>query len=354
MAYTTIDNPELYFQTDLFTGNATDNTAYTLDGSENMQPDWIWIKNRTDTEQHRLMDSVRGASKVIKSSGTGAEEDVSNHLKSFDTNGFTLGIDNAVNGNGDSMVAWCWKAGGSASSNSDGSLTVSRSVNTTAGFSILTYTGSGTAGAAGTETIAHGLGVAPKVVIIKQRNEARNWSVGHDGITWLKYLYLDVTNAAAGGSSNNFWNDSAPTSSVVTLIRDSGVNKGTGNYVAYCFAEKQGYSKFGSYTGNDNANGTFVYTGFAPAWVMIKRTNSVNDWIILDTKRNPINPSNERLLANTNGAASTANTMVDFLSNGFKPRSTYGGINGASDNFIYIAFAEAPFVNSNGVPNNAR
>ena len=191
------------------------------------------------------------------------------------------------------------------------------------------------------------------MIIVKSRSHAKDWTVYHSYLGNTKWIELNATTAEQ--SSSNRWNNTSPTSSVFTVATDSSVNASGYTYIAYCFSEIKGYSKFGSYTGNDNANGTFVYTGFAPAWVMIKRTNSVNDWIILDTKRNPINPSNERLLANTNGAASTANTMVDFLSNGFKPRSTYGGINGASDNFIYMAFAESPFVNSAGaVPNNAR
>ena len=350
MSYTNgLDNPQLYFQTKLYTGNGG-TQSITLDGSEDMQVDWCWIICRSAVEGHVLFDSVRGVQKAINSNTTSTEATSSNYLTAFGTDGFSVGSSGLVNANSETYVSWNWKAGGSGSSNSNGSITSSVSASTDAGFSIVSYTGTGS-----NATVGHGLGVAPKMMIFKNRSASQPWCVYHDGLSSSSYsLHLDETSAEQNLSPNPF-NSSAPTSTLINLGGQDMVNKSSDNHIAYCFAEKKGYSKFGSYTGNDNANGTFVYTGFAPAWVMIKRTNSVNDWIILDTKRNPINPSNERLLANTNGAASTANTMVDFLSNGFKPRSTYGGINGASDNFIYMAFAESPFVNSAGaVPNNAR
>ena len=350
MAYTTIDNSELYFQTKLYTGNGS-TQSITLDGSENMQPDWVWVKDRGRSGyNHIANDSVRGVTKYLRPNLTNSEATLSDAITSFDSDGFTLGSDSSNgehNISSQTYVAWNWLAGGSASSNTDGSITSTVSANTTAGFSIVSYTGTNN-----NQTVGHGLGAAPKVIILKNRSTTNNWCVGHGSLGFTKHLALNETDAV--GTSSVRFQDTAPTSTVYS-VGAAGETNGSGNsIIAYCFVEKKGYSKFGSYTGNDNANGTFVYTGFAPAWVMIKRTNSVNDWIILDTKRNPINPSNERLLANTNGAASTANTMVDFLSNGFKPRSTYGGINGASDNFIYMAFAESPFVNSNGVPTNAR
>ncbi len=351
MAYTTINNPELHHQTKIYTGNGSSGTAITLDGDEDMQPDWIWIKARAGTQgaqSHNLFDSVRGEGKYLFSDGNDAESTDTNRLTSFDSDGFTVGSNNAANASSTTYVAWNWKAGGSASSNSNGNITSSVSANTTAGFSIVSYTGNETSGA----TIGHGLGVVPSMIMAKRRNSANNWGVYHQATGNTHGLYLDTNSAKV--DSTAFWNDTTPTSTVFTLGDSATVNGSSDTYIAYCFSDIKGYSKFGSYTGNDNANGTFIYTGFAPAWVMIKRTNSVNDWIILDTKRNPINPSDERLLANSSNTASTANTMVDFLSNGFKPRSTYGGINGASDNFIYMAFAESPFVNQNGVPNNGR
>ena len=343
MAYTTIDDPTIYFNTKLYTGTGSE-LAITGVG---FQPDWVWSKNRDQSEGHRLFDSVRGATKFIRSNNSDAEGTAAQTLKSFDSDGVTIGTDADMNTSSEKNVLWNWLAGGSASSNSNGTITSSVSASTTAGFSVVSYTGTNN-----NQTVGHGLGAAPKVIILKNRSTTNNWCVGHGSLGFTKHLALNETDAV--GTSSVRFQDTAPTSTVYS-VGAAGETNGSGNsIIAYCFAEKKGYSKFGSYTGNDNANGTFVYTGFAPAWVMIKRTNSTNDWIILDIKRNPINPSDERILANSGNAASTANTMVDFLSNGFKPRSTYGGINGASDNFIYMAFAESPFVNSNGIPNNAR
>ena len=337
MAYTTIDNPELYFQTKLYTGTGSSH-AITLDGSEDMQPDWVWIKRRNSAGGNMTTDVIRGVTKTLITNETGAEQTFSNGLTAFGSDGFTVGSEDGFNKASDTFVAWNWKAGSSASSNSDGSITSSVSANTTAGFSIVSYTGNGSAGA----TVGHGLGAVPSTIILKSRStNGAQWTVYHQSLGNTKGMQLDST--AAAGTSTLYWNDTTPSSTVFTLGSGGDPNGSGGSLIAYCFAEKKGYSKFGSYTGNDNADGTFVYTGFAQAWVMIKRTNSVNDWLILDRKRNPINPSDERLLANSSNSAST-HIMVDFLSNGFKPRSTYGGINGASDNFIYMPFAESPFV----------
>mgnify|MGYP003122132131 CR=1 FL=1 len=348
MAYTTIDDPTIYFETELYSGSSSDVTMNAL----SFQPDWVWLKKRSGSGDNLTYDSVRGTNKRLTINGTDAEVDRSSNndeLKSFNSDGWTLGTFNSnITGAGSNCVSWNWKAGGSASSNSDGSITSSVSANTTSGFSIVSYTGTGS-----NATVGHGLGAVPSMIITKARTPSgRSWGVYHASLGNTKNLYLDGNDAVSTGGT--FWNSTTPTSSVFSVGTAGDSNGSTYTLIAYCFAEKKGYSKFGSYTGNDNADGTFIYTGFAPAWVMIKRTNSTNDWLILDRKRNTINPSDERLLANSSNAASTANTMVDFLSNGFKPRSTYGGINGASDNFIYMAFAESPFVNSNGIPNNAR
>ena len=349
MSYTNgLDKPSDYFNTKLYTGNGGTN-AITGVG---FQPDWVWLKDRTTSEaSHKVYDSVRGTTKYLAPNNTGAEATESG-VTAFGSDGFTLGSAGGTNGNGISFVSWNWKAGTSftndASSTGIGNIDSTGSVNTDAGFSVISYTGDANAD----NTVAHGLGSVPKMIILKNRSISSNWMVYHASTGAQAPLFLNLTNAAGSGDPDRF--KVVPTSSVFTPGTAQEGNGNGNSIIAYCFAEKQGYSKFGSYTGNDNADGTFVYTGFAPAWVMIKRTNSVNDWLILDTKRNPINPSNERILANTNAAASTANTMVDFLSNGFKPRSTYGGINGDSDNFIYMAFAESPLVNSNGIPNNAQ
>jgi len=357
MSYTNgLDKPSDYFETLTWTG--ADTSAGRDFTGVGFQPDWVWCKTRSVGNGHKLFDSVRGVGKSLQSEGTGAEvtNDGNGYIDSFDSDGFSsiAGSSNNYNFNisSETIVAWNWKAGTSftndASSTGIGNIDSTGSVNTDAGFSVISYTGDANAD----NTVAHGLGSVPKMIILKNRSISSNWMVYHASTGAQAPLFLNLTNAAGSGDPDRF--KVVPTSSVFTPGTAQEGNGNGNSIIAYCFAEKQGYSKFGSYTGNDNADGTFVYTGFAPAWVMIKRTNSVNDWLILDTKRNPINPSNERILANTNAAASTANTMVDFLSNGFKPRSTYGGINGDSDNFIYMAFAESPLVNSNGIPNNAQ
>ena len=348
MAFTTIDNPELYFQTKLYTGTGSSH-AITFDGDEDMQPDWVWTKKRSNTGGHIINDSVRGSGKHLFTNLTNAEATYDQFLTSFDSDGFTVGNDAEINQSSQTYAGWCWKAGGSASSNSDGTITSSVSASTDAGFSIVAYTGTGSQA-----TVGHGLGVAPSVLIHKKRTtSAEAWSVFHQSVGITKRMILSSTEAeTADASPQPDWNDVLPTSSVFTIGTSSRTNASE-NYICYAFAEKKGYSMFSSYIGNDNADGTFVYTSFAPAWVMIKRINSTNNWIILDRKRNPVNPSNERIFADQNTASSTANIMVDFLSNGFKARSTYGGINGSGDEFIFFAFAESPFVNSKSVPNNA-
>ena len=331
MAYTTIDDPSAYFQTTLYSGTGS-SQAVTNTGNSDLQPDWVWLKVRSNgTYGHVVFDSVRGVNKALFPNANNVEEDQSSDvsLSSFNSDGFTVGgYFNNVNQSGQTFVSWQWKETADA------------------GFDIVSYTGSGSA-----KTVAHNLGVKPDVIICKSRSGAEEWRPYFSALGATYGMRLNGTNAKDDDAG--YWNDVEPTSSVFTVGTNAGTNGSSVTFIAYCFSAKQGYSKFGSYKGNDNANGTFVYLGFSPAWIMIKRTDSVNDWIILDNKRNPINPSNERILANTNAAASTANTMVDFLSNGFKPRSTYGGINSVN-NFIYMAFAENPFVTSTGVPATAR
>jgi len=346
MAYTTIDNPELYFQTKLFTGTGSSNSV-TLDGSENMRPDWVWIKNRdSGSLGSQLHDVIRGTTKRLFSNSTDAEETDANGLTAFNSNGFTLGSNVGVNQSSSNMVAWNWSAGGSASSNSDGSITSTVSANTTAGFSIVSFTGNATAGA----TIGHGLGVTPKWVIVKNRSNAQNWFIYHEGIGATKVIYLDLANASQ--TLTQGWNDTAPTSSVVSLGTEAGTNQSGANMIAYCFAEKKGYSKFSKYVGNGNADGTFVYTGFKPAFVLFKGNNT-SDWQLFDNKRDSENPVEKAYHPDITNVAST-DQELDFLSNGFKLRDTGAHFNGSGVEFYYIAFAESPFVNSNGVPNNAR
>ena len=350
MAYMSIDNPELFFQTVLYTGNGSDNRDITLPGDEDMQPDLVWLKSRsTNNYNHFWTDSVRGVTKYIKSDATSAENTLSGSVKAFNSDGFRVGTEADVNNNTTTYVAWNWKAGGSASSNSDGNITSSVSVNTTAGFSIVSYTGSSANSNIG--TVGHGLGSVPKMLIVKDRDATSDWLIFNGNLGNNKILELNDT--AAASTDVNAWNNTAPTSSVFTIGDNSYTNANGRKFIAYCFAEKKGFSKFGSYVGNSSTDGTFVYTGFRPAWVMIKRITDTQHWMIGDNKISPFNPTDNMLKADANDAEDTDN-HVDFLSNGFKNRITGNAFNNSNSTYVYMAFAESPFVNSNGVPTNAR
>ena len=338
-----IDKPTDYFDAKIYTGNGSTGHAITGVGH---QQDLTWIKQRSGAEWHILIDSVRGVTKYINSNDTGAERTSSNFIESFDSNGFTLGSANDTNQNSQTYASWNWKAGGSASSNSNGSITSSVSANQDAGFSIVTYTGGG-----GNATVGHGLGVAPGMMIIKNRSASQNWVVYHQSIGNTKNLYLnrtDVTNTTSG-----WFNNTSPTSTVFTIGNDGAVSGNGNNLVAYCFAEKQGYSKFGSYTGNGSENGVFCFTGMKVGWLMVKRTDSANSWIIMDNKGNTFNPMGEELKAEENGAGNDA-TRWDQLSNGFKLRNAGAAVNASGGSYIYMAFASNPLVTSTGVPATAR
>ena len=347
MAYTTVDNPELYFQTKLYTGNGG-TQAITLDGSENMQPDWTWLKCRSNLESHELYDAVRGATKMISSNLTNAETTKSTALTSFNSDGFTLGSNFEVNASGRTFAAWNWLAGGSASSNTDGDVTASVSANTTAGFSIVKFTSSSSSGAM---TVGHGLGATPKMVIVKDIGATGNWQVYFEGIGTANQQYLKLNATDAVVNYSGLWG-AGMTSSVIGIGVGVAVDANESD-IAYCFAEKKGYSKFGKYTGNGNADGPFVYTGFRPAWVLQKNTGATQGWQLQDNKRLGYNPDNYLLQPHTTQSES-ALQRVDLLSNGFKVRTTDAGQNSSGTTYIYAAFAESPFVNSNGVPTNAR
>ena len=345
MAYTTIDKPSDYFNTNLYTGNNTE-TSHTV----GFQPDWTWLKVRNADGSHYLFDSVRGVTKYIQANSTAAEGTDSNLIKSFDANGYTIGTSNAVNSTGETMVGWNWKAGGSASSNTDGSITSSVSANQDAGFSIVSYTGNATANA----TVGHGLGVAPSMMIVKKRNGAFNWGIYHKSLTAHKLLAFTT---GAPDDDASYWNDVEPTSSVFNLGSGALTNGSGSTMIAYCFSEKKGYSKFGSYTGNGNVDGTFVYTGMKPSFVMYKASSILGQsWLIHDNKRGNqganANPQDLRLLANATNTEADVN--IDFLSNGFKPRAGDAHINSSGTTYIYMAFAENPFTTSTGVPATAR
>jgi len=356
MAYTTIDDPSEYFQIALYTGNEA-SRSITNTGNSDLKPDWVWIKERNNAVSHRIFDSSRGATKRMFSNNTDAESTQSNSLTAFNTDGFSLGDGTSVNGNSDTYVAWQWKAnGGTTSSNTDGDITSTVQANTTAGFSIVTYTGTGS-----DASVGHGLGVAPKWYIIKARTRADGWIVGHTALGTSTYPYnliLNSSNAKEGGSYDDYLT-ADPSSTVLNLGNGGNVNASSDTYVAYCFAEKQGYSKFGSFIGNNSSDGTFVYLGFTPRWLMVKNTtqsHANHSFIIFDSARETNNVIDTFLEADTNAADVTSGrNEVDFLSNGFKARSSYGDFNGGTDHsFVYMAFAEHPFVSSKGVPATAR
>ena len=315
------------------------------------KPDWTWIKPRDATGNHRITDAVRGVTKQIYADLNNAENTNTNGLTAFGTDGFTVGSDGGYNGNGVNFASWNWKAGTSVSGNTTGSgtyKTYTGSVDTTAGFSIIKYTGNGTAG----HTIPHHLGVAPSVVFVKGLGVA-DWSSYHSVLGNTGYMRLNNTNAFA--SASTYWNNTSPTSSVFTAGTTGNINANGNTYIAYCFAEKQGYSKFGSYTGNGSASsGTFVYLGFKPAFLMVKRTNASGHWQLVDTKRPSYNPQ-YYLRANSNNVEAT-DIPFDIVSNGFKTRSTDTSYNGSGDSYIYMAFAEEPFVANVGasIPATAR
>jgi hypothetical protein len=333
MAYSSIVKPTDYFNTVLWTGNGTDDRSITGVG---FKPDWVWYKERSNVGDHTVHDIVRGAGERLFTADTSAESLDANSLQAFESDGFQIGTNSDVNGNTETYVGWSWLGGGTASSNTDGSITSTVSANTTAGFSIVSFTGTGA-----NATIGHGLGVAPNVVITKNRDNARNWIYGGDNIAWTKYMILNLTNASA--SANNAWNDTAPTSSVVSLGSSTVTNESSAEMIAYCFAEKKGYSKFGSYTGNGNADGTFIHTGFKPAFIIAKDTGATNAWYMFDSKRSSYNGQGARLMADASDAEVTNNNF-DILSNGFKNRLSGTGTNRSGATFIYMAFAENPFV----------
>ena len=344
MAYTDIDKPIDYFNTKLYTGNGSTQSITGV----GFQPDWTWIKERDDTPDHKLIDSVRGVTKVIESNTTEAESTLTTGITSFDSGGFSLGANGSTNGSGDLFVSWNWLASNTTASNTDGSITSTVSANTTSGFSIVSYTGTGS-----NATIGHGLGVVPKMILVKRTDSGGDWTSFHEPLGNTKFLRLNSDIAA--GTQSTYWQDTDPTSSVFSIGSAGDVNTSSGTHIAYCFAEKKGYSKFGSYTGNGNADGPFVYTGFLPSFVMTKRTTDGNEsWHIFDNKRNTFNEVNTRIQANSSGGEDTAAPLGDFVSNGFKIKGTGGGINVSGKNFIYMAFASSPFVTSTGVPTTAR
>jgi hypothetical protein len=348
MAYTTINKSTDHFNTKLWTGTGSSNALTGL----GFQPDWVWIKNRTDnSNSHTLQDVLRGAGNTIISNTDEAQTaEGAGDLTAFGSDGFTVGTNGRVNGSGKAMVAWNWKANGAGSANTDGSInTTATSANTTSGFSIVQWTGTGA-----NATVGHGLGVAPKMIIFKNLNTVTDWDVFHGSIANTERVHLNTTGAK--NTAAHAFNSTSPTTSVFSVGTADNTNKASSPMIAYCFAEKRGYSKFGSYTGNGSADGTFVYTGFKPAFVIAKMVSGIDDWRMVtenvNSRNTASNEIDQHLYAHGNNAASA--TAVDFLSTGMKIRSSSGGINGSGSTFIYMAFAAAPLVGSNDIPATAR
>jgi len=370
MAYTNIDDPSAHFQIKTYTGNRTGGHAITNDGNSDLQPDLIWNKSSSYPSYHTWWDSSRGSPKYIGSNGTEAEGTYTGYLSTFDSDGFTLGGgDSRVNHNHE-YVAWQWKAnGGTTSTDTNGSINSTVQVNQDAGFSIVTYTGTGSTA---DQTIGHGLGVRANAVIVKNRDGAANWVVYVDGLTANHCMELNTLDTESDSTQGRVLSNAGTrgTSTIFSIRSGSGsviqTNTSGEDYVAYCFASKQGYSKFGKYIGNGHSggDGTFVYTGFAPRFVMIKRTDGANDWILHDYKLGTLasTGSEKGNVGNVNSAALRANETsttddwgsIDMLSNGFKARSDAASVNASGGSYIYMAFAEHPFTTSTGIPTTAR
>tara|TARA_A100000171_G_C2096184_1_gene127213 strand:- start:24 stop:1049 length:1026 start_codon:yes stop_codon:yes gene_type:complete len=338
-----IDKPNLHFNTKLYTGNG----SVTTQTGVGFQPDMVWIKDRSGTNNHEITDAVRGANYQIYTNLTNAQTNSSGHLTAFTSDGFSLGTDGSINTNSSDYASWNWKANGAGSSNTDGSVTSTVSANQTAGFSIVKYTG-----AYSTGTVGHGLNATPKIVLYKNLTDVTYWYFTTTAIDGSNDLLLLPSN-----DGSTAFSAPVPTNSVLNLIANNDTNGSGDNIIAYCFAEKRGYSRFGSYTGNGNADGPVIYTGFKPAFVIIKRYNtSGNFWHLYDNKRSSSGGSNviNFVLYPQNNHAGYVGDKLDFLSNGIKIRSANTDMNASGGGYFYMAFAENPIVGSNNIPATAR
>ena len=344
MAYTTIPKSSAYFEPEIYTGNGSSKTISTL----NFQSDFTWIKNRATTDMHSLFDAVRGATKRISTNIISAQATETQDLTAFNTNGFTVGTSGAVNTNNVNYASWNWKANGAGSSNTDGTInTIKTSANTTSGFSISTYTGTGA-----NATVGHGLGVAPKFIIIKKYSSVANWRLYHASLGATKNLVFATDGIQ---TTPTMWNNTAPTSTTFSLGSYNEVNDSGANHVAYCFADVQGFSKAGSYIGNGSATSpTFIYLGFKPSFVLIKNVSQEDAWFLHDSKRDGFNDDNEYLRPNLTDGDSSGINRIRLLSNGFSVPTTDKSHNVSGNNYVYMAFAEEPLVSTNGVPATAR
>ena len=343
--YTTINKPTDYFETKLYVANQSqrDITGFTFN------PDWVWIHNRTQSVNSLVFDKVRGATKQIHTNATSLENTDAQALNAFISNGFSLGTGWGNQSTGDNYVSWNWSAGNSAgSSNTDGSITSTVSVNATSKISIVKYTGTGS-----DATIGHGLGVVPSLIIVKcLTNTAHDWVVYHQGMGNAKAIAFN--NPAVEYSATG-WNSTSPTNQVFYIKGGANSVSESSNFIAYCFADVTGYQKCGTYIGNGNVNGTFIHTGFKPAMMFFKRTTgAVANWQMWDNKRDPDNPVENAYHIDNNDADGSPDQDIDFLSNGFKIRSNQGHLNASGVKFIYYAVAEEPLVGTNKVCSTAR
>ena len=340
MAYTDIDKPSDYFTTKLYSG-----TGGTQSITTGFQPDFTWIKRRNSARDHCLFNVISGTNRNLSSNLSSAEEGTGAGGWTATSTGFDVGVFNKTNSSGDTYASWNWKAGGTASSNSNGSITSSVSANQDAGFSIVSWTGNNS----GSATVGHGLGAVPNVVIIKKRDSATNWGFKHSSFASGAMAVLNTTDAPSNrnGSTNGGIGNLTSSTTFGFIGGGAGTPEvNNSSMIAYCFAEKQGYSKFGSYTGNGSADGTFVYTGFSPAWIMIKRTDGAANWELYDSKRLGYNSSNPPLYPDL-GNAEGDNGRVDILSNGFKIVTTSGNLGASGGTYIYMCFASEPLVGDN-------
>ena len=347
MAYTTVNKPTDYFNTVIYTGNGTTDNAITGVG---FQPDLNWIKERSNAESHIVHHVGMSSGDYLRPDSIAGLSNSGEMTKSLDTDGFTLGTRGEVNQSSTDYVAWNWLADNTTgSSDTNGSITSTVSANTTSGFSIVKYTGTGA-----NATVGHGLSTAPKFIMTKNLADESGygWYCYHASRGATKSLYFHTTDAEVTGTDR--WNDTAPTSTVFSVGTNGGTNASSTNMIAYCFSEVQGFSRIGQYTGNGNADGPFVYTGFKPAFVIGKKANSTEDWFMFDSTRDPYNPVH-RLIYHRNAAEYTGvNPRHDFLSNGFKVKTTDGKENTSGAPYIFIAFAAEPLVGSNNVCATAR
>ena len=340
MAYTTINKSSDYFNTKLYTGNGG-----TQSIDVGFQSDFTWLKSRTETKNNILIDAVRGSDKDIISNLANAENTDANRITGFDSDGFNLGSSSTTNTNSQNYVSWNWKANGTGVSNTSGSINSTVSANTTSGFSVVKWTNS----TSNAGTIGHGLGVAPKMILVKTTSGTYNWYVYHKSIGAGNFLELNGT--VGSQASANLFDNTEPTTSVFSTGTNPAFINNT--MIAYCFAEKQGYSKFSSYIGG-GSNFPFIYTGFKPAFVMLKKTSGTGNWQLFDNKRAGYNPDNDVLRPNLSNVECTSCVEIDMLSNGYKLKNTDGDGNTSGGTYIYMAFAEAPLVGTNNVPCNAR